>query len=59
MLNRQARFLLPSTDGSPPKVLTLNELTHVVNNIENMSLVHEIAVNPEFKFEPYEPPENR
>lgn len=54
----QARFLLPSTDGSPPKVVTLNELTHVVNNIENMSLVHEIAVNPDFKFEPYEPPEN-
>lgn len=54
----QARFLLPSTDGSPPKVVTLNELAHVVNNIENMSLVHEIAVNPDFKFEPYEPPEN-
>ncbi|XP_055910312.1 T-complex protein 11-like protein 1 isoform X2 [Eupeodes corollae] len=54
----QARFILPSTDGSPPKVVTLNELTHVVNNIENMSLVHEIAVNPEFKFEPYEAPEN-
>lgn len=46
-------------DGSPPKVLTLHEVGDVLKNIQKMELVHEIAINPEFKFEPYEPPENR
>ncbi|KAL5276577.1 TCP11 family protein [Megaselia abdita] len=56
--DKQARFVLPSTDGSPPKVLTLNEIYSVVKNIQNMTLAHEIALNPEFKLEPYQPPEN-
>ncbi|XP_067639226.1 T-complex protein 11-like protein 1 isoform X2 [Eurosta solidaginis] len=56
--DKMARFILPSMDGSPPKVLTLNEVGDVLKNIQNMELVHEIAINPEFKFEPYEPPEN-
>ncbi|XP_053949078.1 T-complex protein 11-like protein 1 isoform X1 [Anastrepha ludens] len=56
--DKLARFVLPSMDGSPPKVLTLNEVGDVLKNIQNMELVHEIAINPEFKFEPYEPPEN-
>lgn len=46
-------------DGSPPKVLTLDEVAHVVKNIENMELAHEIALNPEFKLQPYEPPDKR
>ncbi|XP_017483757.1 PREDICTED: T-complex protein 11-like protein 1 isoform X1 [Rhagoletis zephyria] len=56
--DKLARFILPSMDGSPPKVLTLHEVGDVLKNIQNMELVHEIAINPEFKFEPYEPPEN-
>ncbi|XP_011205138.2 T-complex protein 11-like protein 1 isoform X1 [Bactrocera dorsalis] len=56
--DKLTRFVLPSMDGSPPKVLTLNEVGDVLKNIQNMELVHEIAINPEFKFEPYEPPEN-
>uniref|UniRef100_A0A0K8TRG9 Putative sok1 kinase belonging to the ste20/sps1/gc kinase family n=1 Tax=Tabanus bromius TaxID=304241 RepID=A0A0K8TRG9_TABBR len=56
--DRQTRFVLPSTDGSPPKVLTIDEVVDVVKNIQNMTLVHEIAMNPEFKLQPYEPPEN-
>ncbi|XP_020718190.1 T-complex protein 11-like protein 2 isoform X2 [Ceratitis capitata] len=56
--DKMARFVLPSMDGSPPKVLTLHEVGDVLKNIQNMELVHEIAINPEFKFEPYEPPEN-
>ncbi|KAM7346422.1 T-complex protein 11-like protein 1 isoform 2-T2 [Cochliomyia hominivorax] len=52
------RFVLPSMDGSPPKVMTLNEVADVVKNIQNMELAHEIALNPEFKLQPYEPPEN-
>lgn len=53
-----ARFVLPSMDGSPPKVLTLDELSDVFKNIQNMELAHEIALNPEFMLQPYEPPED-
>ncbi|XP_073828806.1 T-complex protein 11-like protein 1 [Musca autumnalis] len=56
--DKLARFVLPSMDGSPPKVMTLDEVTNVVKNIQNMELAHEIALNPEFKLQPYEPPEN-
>ncbi|XP_075159176.1 T-complex protein 11-like protein 1 isoform X2 [Haematobia irritans] len=56
--DKMARFVLPSMDGSPPKVITLDELTDVVKNIQNMELAHEIALNPEFKLQPYEPPED-
>ncbi|XP_053688836.1 T-complex protein 11-like protein 1 isoform X2 [Sabethes cyaneus] len=52
------RFVLPGTSGSPPKILTLEEVQDAVKNIENMTLAHEIAVNSEFKLQPYEPPEN-
>ncbi|KAL1389164.1 hypothetical protein pipiens_012589, partial [Culex pipiens pipiens] len=52
------RFVLPGTSGSPPKILTLEEVQHAVKNIENMTLAHEIAVNSDFKLQPYEPPEN-
>ncbi|XP_037920173.1 T-complex protein 11-like protein 1 isoform X2 [Hermetia illucens] len=56
--DKQTRFILPSADGSPPKVLTMDEVVDVVKNIQNMTLVHEIALNPEFKLKPYEPPED-
>ncbi|XP_058443970.1 T-complex protein 11-like protein 1 isoform X1 [Malaya genurostris] len=52
------RFVLPGTSGSPPKILTLEEVQDAVKNIENMTLAHEIAINSEFKLQPYEPPEN-
>uniref|UniRef100_A0A1L8DLI4 Putative sok1 kinase belonging to the ste20/sps1/gc kinase family n=1 Tax=Nyssomyia neivai TaxID=330878 RepID=A0A1L8DLI4_9DIPT len=55
---KQARFVLPGMAGSPPKVLTMNEVVNCMKNIENMTLAHEIAINPEFKLEPFEPPEN-
>lgn len=51
------RFVLPSVDGSPPKVVTMNEVANVLKNIKNMELAHEIALNPEYKLQPYEPPE--
>uniref|UniRef100_A0A1A9ULR9 T-complex protein 11-like protein 1 n=1 Tax=Glossina austeni TaxID=7395 RepID=A0A1A9ULR9_GLOAU len=56
--DKLTRFILPSTSGSPPKVLTLNELANVFKNIQNMELAHEIALNLDFKLQPYEPPEN-
>ncbi|KAH8396017.1 hypothetical protein KR222_001881 [Zaprionus bogoriensis] len=51
-----ARFVLPSLDGSPPKVVTMDEVTSMFKNLRNMELAHEIALNPEFKLQPYEPP---
>ncbi|XP_055683240.1 T-complex protein 11-like protein 1 isoform X2 [Lutzomyia longipalpis] len=56
--DKQARFVLPGMAGSPPKVLTMNEVVDCMKNIQNMTLAHEIAINPEFKLEPFEPPEN-
>lgn len=52
------RFILPGTAASPPKVLTLDEVQSAVRNMEDMALAHEIAVNADFKLQPYEPPEN-
>ncbi|EAT47425.1 AAEL001446-PA, partial [Aedes aegypti] len=52
------RFVLPGTSASPPKILTLDEVQDAVKNIENMTLAHEIAINSDFKLQPYEPPEN-
>lgn len=52
------RFILPGTSASPPKILTLDEVQDAVKNIENMTLAHEIAINGDFKLQPYEPPEN-
>lgn len=54
----QPRFILPGAAGSPPKILTMNEVNDVLVNVENMTLAHEIAVNPEFRLQPYEPSEN-
>lgn len=51
-------FVLPATPNSPPRILTMDEVQDMVKNIKNMTLAHEIAVNSDFKLEPYEPPEN-
>lgn len=53
--DRQPRFILPGAAGSPPKVLTMDEVHKALRNVENMTLAHEIAVNPEFRLQPYEP----
>ncbi|XP_030567900.1 T-complex protein 11-like protein 1 [Drosophila novamexicana] len=50
------RFVLPSLDGSPPKVVTMDEVAGMLKDLKNMELAHEIALNPEFKLQPYEPP---
>lgn len=49
---------MPGTPNSPPRILTLDEIQDMVKNIKNMALAHEIAVNNDFKLEPYQPPEN-
>ncbi|XP_037725670.1 T-complex protein 11-like protein 1 [Drosophila subpulchrella] len=50
------RFVLPSLDGTPPKIVTLDEVSSMFKNLRNMELAHEIALNPEFKLQKYEPP---
>lgn len=36
----------------------MDEVRDCVKNIEDMTIAHEIAINPEFKLKPFEPPEN-
>ncbi|XP_030382335.1 T-complex protein 11-like protein 1 [Scaptodrosophila lebanonensis] len=50
------RFVLPSLDGSPPKIVTMEEVSTMFKNLKNMELAHEIALNPDFKLQQYEPP---
>lgn len=50
------RFLLPSLDGSPPKIVTMDQVSSMFKNLQNMELAHEIALNPDFKLQQYEPP---
>lgn len=47
------------TAASPPKFLSLPEIMVAAKKIEDIALVHEIAVNENFKLEPQEPPDNR
>lgn len=56
--HRQAKFILPGTAGSPPKILTMDEVQNAIKNVEDMTLAHEIAINPDFRLQPYDPPEN-
>lgn len=56
--DKQPRFVIPGAQGSPPKIVTMDEIMGAVKNIEDMTLAHEIAINPEFKLTRYEPPNN-
>lgn len=58
-LHSTPKFILPGVAGSPPKVLTMDEVQKVITSVDNMTLAHEIAINPDFRLQPYEPPENR
>lgn len=55
--HRQTRFVLPGSAGSPPKILTFDEVRDAIKNVEDMQLAHEIAINPDFRLQPYDPPE--
>ncbi|EDW78281.1 uncharacterized protein Dwil_GK16258 [Drosophila willistoni] len=50
------RFVLPSVDGSPPKIVTMDEVASMLKDLRNTELAHEIALNPEFKLQQYVPP---
>lgn len=46
------------TAASPPRFLSLPEIMVAAKKLEDIALVHEIAVNKNFKLEPQEPPNN-
>lgn len=46
------------TGASPPNFVTLEEIMKAAHGMHNMALAHEIAVDQDFKLEPFEPPDN-
>nr|CAD7406460.1 unnamed protein product [Timema cristinae] len=46
----------PGVAASPPKFVSLEEIMKAAKDIKDMSLVHEIAVDRNFKLEKFEPP---
>lgn len=46
------------TGASPPHFVTLEEIMKAAHGMHNMALAHEIAVDQDFKLEPFEPPDN-
>ncbi|BFG02937.1 T-complex protein 11-like protein 2 [Drosophila madeirensis] len=55
-VDSMTRFVVPSLDGSPPKIVTIEEVSGIFKDLRNMELAHEIALNPDFKLKQYEPP---
>ncbi|CAG9133907.1 unnamed protein product [Plutella xylostella] len=47
-----------TTGASPPKFVSLEEIMTAAHGFKNMALAHEIAVDQDFKLEPFEPPDN-
>lgn len=43
--------------SSPPKTITLEEVMESTRDLFNLSLGHEITVNPNLRFEPHNPPQ--
>lgn len=47
------------TGASPPKFISLEEIMKAAHGVQDMALAHEIAIDHEFRLEPFEPPDNR
>lgn len=45
--------------ASPPQFVSLEDIMKAAHGFQNMALAHEIAVDQDFKLEPFEPPDNR
>lgn len=45
--------------ASPPKTLTLDEVMESARDLSNLSIAHEITVNPDFRVEQSSPPQGR
>ncbi|XP_028042954.1 T-complex protein 11-like protein 1 [Bombyx mandarina] len=46
------------TGASPPQFVTLEDIMKAAHGMQNMALAHEIAVDNDFKLEPFDPPDN-
>ncbi|CAH4001920.1 T-complex protein 11-like protein 1 [Pieris brassicae] len=46
------------TGASPPHFVTLEDIMKAAHGMRNMALAHEIAVDQDFKLEPFEAPDN-
>lgn len=53
--NNSSKQCTPSS--SPPKILTLDEVMDSARDLSNLTIAHEIIVNPNFNFKPYNPPQ--
>lgn len=47
------------TASSPPNFISLTEIMNAAHGFQNMALAHEIAIDKDFKLEPFQPPDNR
>lgn len=45
--------------ASPPKTLTLDEVMESARDLSNLSIAHEITVNPDFRVQQSSPPQGR
>jgi hypothetical protein len=52
-------FVIPGIAASPPKFVSLEEITTAANGMNDLALAHEIAVDKDFKLQKFEPPGNR
>ncbi|XP_048765926.2 T-complex protein 11-like protein 1 isoform X2 [Ostrea edulis] len=50
--------ILSTSEASPPKFLSFEQLMEAANGVKNMALAHEIAVNTDFKLEEFQPPDD-
>ncbi|KAE8746172.1 hypothetical protein FOCC_FOCC007044 [Frankliniella occidentalis] len=58
-INRSSPYVgVSAIASSPPQFVTMEEIMSAANGLKNMQLAHEIAVDKDFKLQPYEPPEN-
>lgn len=51
-------FVIPGIAASPPKFVSLEEITTAANGMNDLALAHEIAVDKDFKLQKFEPPGN-
>lgn len=49
---------VPGIAASPPQFVTINEIMSTASALKDMTLVHNIVVDKDFKLTPFQPPEN-
>lgn len=56
--NSRTFIILPGSTSGPPTLLTIDEVQKAIKNAGDMQLAHEIAINPNFRLKPYNPPDS-